>query len=166
MILRKPSWRELVMLRAIADYQFGWPAGDYLVPDNVVVAVSPSTRRIREIHGEEGLLAVLRAHDYMYSLSLHGAQRLLKGFKPPRLRAIVKTSSLDVILRRKSVYASDIVEVDEELRVGDEVVVVNEEDKLVGVGRLRLSPVEISCGCRGEAIRLRKVLRETGVATS
>ena len=159
MRLRKPSPWELLMLRGIANYQFGWPAGDVLIGDDVVVGISPATRRIREVYGDEGLLAVLRAHDYLFSLSLLGAERLRAAFEPPRLRAIV---SRDWAGRGvKSVSCSDVVDVDPELFAGEEVIVVSEDDSLVGVGRLRMSPVEIrERQCRGEAVRLRKLVRQ------
>ncbi len=155
MRLRRPTPREVEVLRGIANYQFGWPAGEALITDEVTVGVSPATRRIREIYGDEGLLAVLRAHDYFYSLSLAGAARLLRVFPRPRLRAVVKTP-----IASKSIGCSMVVDVDPMLYAGEEVIVVDEHDSLLGVGRLRLAPSEIrEPFCRGEAVRLRKLAR-------
>ncbi|ABM80335.1 PUA domain-containing protein [Hyperthermus butylicus] len=155
MIIRRARPEEVVRLRAIADYQFGFPAGDLLIPDNVVVGVSPATRRIREIYGEEGLLAVLRAHDYLYSLSLLGAKRLL-ALPEPRLRARLRVETPP----SKSINCRIIETIDHDLRPGDEVIVLNSSGELVGVGRLRLSPTEIlENECWGEAIRLRKTVK-------
>lgn len=155
MRVRKPTPREVEVLRGIANYQFGWPAGDALITDEVTVGVSPATRRIREVYGEEGLLAVLRAHDYFYSLSLAGAARLLRVFPRPRLRVVVEAPLIS-----KSVDCSKVIEVDPMLYAGEEVIVVDEDDSLLGVGRLRLAPSEIGESfCRGEAVRLRKLAR-------
>jgi len=155
--LRRAKIEEIEALRGIANYQFGWPAGEALVDDDAVVGISPSTRRIREVYGREGLVAVLRAHDYFFSLSLNGARRLLRVFRSPRLRAIVEPERL----LTKSVPCGAVLEVDEGLYAGEEVIVVSSEDALLGVGRLRLSPIEIKEGvCRGEAIRLRRVVGE------
>lgn len=154
MRLRKPRPEEIRILRGIANYQFGWPAGEVLIGDDAVVGVSPATRRIRELYGSEGLLAVLRAHDYFFSLSLLGAKRLMSIFRPPRLRAIVSSPP-----RSKSVPCGLIVGVDESLYAGEEVILVDNEDNLLGVGRLRLSPAEIREDfCVGEAVRLRKLV--------
>ena len=157
MKLRKPSEGEILRLKAIADYQFGWPAGDLLFPheDQIVVGVSPSTRRIREVYDSEGLIAVLRAHDYYYSLSLLGADRLRKGFPPPRLRVVVKS----LREKTKTIFTHDIIEVDTNLKAGDEVIIVDPEDRLLGVGRLRLSPADILSKVSGEAVRVRKLVR-------
>ncbi|AEM37968.1 PUA domain containing protein [Pyrolobus fumarii 1A] len=156
MKLRRASRWEIVRLRAIADYQFGLGAGECLVPDDAIVGVSPNTLRIREVYGGEGvLLATLRASDYFFSLSIEGAKRLLSCFPRPRLRVVVDPSRVP----HKSVPTEAILDVDEELRAGDEVIVVDLGDSLVGVGRLRLSPLEIKSGVRGEAVRLRKKVR-------
>lgn len=155
MRIRKPTPREVEVLRGIANYQFGWPAGDALITEEVTVGVSPATRRIREVYGEEGLLAVLRAHDYFYSLSLAGAARLLRVFPRPRLRVVVEKPPAS-----KSIECGQVLEVDPLLYAGEEVIVVDANDTLLGVGRLRLAPSEIGEPfCRGEAVRLRKLAR-------
>lgn len=155
MRVRRPSPSELRALRGIADYQFGAPAGQLLVGDDVLVGVSPSTRRIREVYGPEGLVAVLRAHDYFFSLTLHGAARLLK-LPWPRLRVVV-----DGPLESKSVRCRRVLTLDTSRYAGEEVIVVDKRDRLLGVGRLRLAPVEIlERGCVSEAVRLRKLVRE------
>jgi len=155
--LRKPSESEILRLKAIADYQFGWPAGDFLFPheNQIIVGVSPATRRIREVYDSEGLIAVLRAHDYYYSLSLLGADRLRRGFPPPRLRVVVKA----LREKMKTIFAHDIIDVDINFRAGDEVIIVDTEDRLLGVGRLRLSPADILSKVSGEAVRVRKLVR-------
>lgn len=157
MKLRKPSKNEVLRLKAIADYQFGWPAGDFLFPheNQIIVGVSPATRRIREVYDSEGLIAVLRAHDYYYSLSLLGADRLRRGFPPPRLRVVVETPHG----KMKTISSHNIIGVDASLRAGDEVIIVDVEDRLLGVGRLRLSPADILSRVSGEAVRVRKLVR-------
>ncbi len=153
MKFRRASEWEVRRLRVIADYQFGWGAGECLIPDGVVVGVSPNTLRVREVRSPEGvLLATLRASDYFYSLSLEGARRLLSCFERPRLRVIVDPSRV----RHKSIPSSAVLNVDDALRAGDEAIVVDGSDSLIGVGRLRLSPLEIKAGVAGEAVRLRK----------
>ncbi|BES82550.1 PUA domain-containing protein [Pyrodictium abyssi] len=159
MILRPATREEIDRLRGIADYQFGYPAGDLLIPEDAVVGVSPGTRRIREVYGEEGLLAVIRAHDYLFSLSVNGALRLLK-LPEPRLRAWIATNGAEEL--RKSIPCWMVKRLDPELLAGDEVIVLNENGLLIGVGRLRLAPEEIlEEGCWGEAIRIRKFAEQS-----
>ncbi len=154
MKLRRATREEIERLRAIADYQFGPSAGECLIPDGAIVGVSPNTLRIREVYEAEGrLIATLRAHDYLYSLNILGALKLLKCFEKPALRAVVDPQRVE---KAKSIPSHAILEIDERLRAGDEVIVVDAEDNLLGVGRLRLSPLEIKARVYGEAIRLRK----------
>jgi uncharacterized protein with predicted RNA binding PUA domain len=155
LIVRRPLHYELARLKLIADYQFGEGAGECLLGvEEVLVGVSPATRRIREVYiPGQGLYLVLRANDYLFTLSLTAAQRLKQCFPPPRLRVVVDSAKL----AKKSVPCNAVVDVDSSLRPGDEVIVVDQNDGLVGVGRLRL-PVDIirAPNCRGEAVRLRK----------
>ncbi len=153
LILRKAKPWEIERLRAIADYQFGYPAGDALVANDAIVGVSPSTRRIREVYDSSGgLIAVLRASDYLFSLSLLGAEKLLQVFTMPRHRVIIGAYN-----GLKSVPCNVVKDVDPLLRPGDEVVVVDQHDNIIGVGRLRLPvPLILNRGCIGEAVRLRK----------
>ncbi|MET1101248.1 MAG: PUA domain-containing protein [Pyrodictiaceae archaeon] len=153
MRIRRPSASELKMLRGIADYQFGYPAGNVLITDDVLVGVSPATGRIREVYREgAGLFLVLRAHDYRFSLTIPAARMLLKAFRKPRLRAVIEPSMSPY----KSVPCRAVLELDHRLEPGDEVIVVDSKDSIIGVGRLRLSPREIlEPWCRGEAIRIR-----------
>ncbi|OWJ54710.1 PUA domain-containing protein [Pyrodictium delaneyi] len=154
MIVRPATQEEIDRLKGIADYQFGYPAGDLLIPDDVVVGISPGTRRIREVYGKEGLLAVIRAHDYLFSLSINGARRLLR-LPEPRLRAWISVPGIESL--RKSIPCTMIKRIDTNLLAGDEVIVLNEDGILIGVGRLRLAPTEVlEEGCWGEAIRIRK----------
>ncbi len=154
--LRRAERWEVERLRVIADYQFGLGAGACLIPDDALLGISPNTLRVREVRDGEGrLLATLRANDYFYSLSLEGARRLLECFEPPRLRALIDPR----LAPHNSIPSRAVIEVDEGLRAGDEVIVVDERDSLLGVGRLRLSPLEIKAGVYGEAIRLRRRVR-------
>ena len=154
MILRPASREEVERLRAIADYQFGPGVGDCLIPDEVVVGVSPATRRIRNVYVEGvGLYLVLRASDYYFTLSIEAARRLTRCLPPPRHRVVVDPSRL----LHGSVPCGAVKLVDDALRPGDEVVVVNEGDGVLGVGRLRLPPpLIVEPSCRGEAVRLRR----------
>ena len=156
MIYSRPSREEILRLRAIADYQFGSGVGRVLIPDDVIVSKSPNTLRIRHVIIEgEGTVVTLRAQDCLYSLHILGGSRLLEGFDPPRFRVIVSNDVAEHVERGGNVFARHVVDVDPNLRAGGEVVVVDEEDRLLGVGRLRLSPSEIPYFSRGEAVRVR-----------
>ena len=56
----------------------------------------------------------------------------------------------------KSVFSKFVVECDENIRARDEVLIVNEEDKLLAYGKSLLSAVEINNFQTGQAIKTRK----------
>ncbi len=156
MRLRRPTAKELASLRVIADYQFGPPAGRLLIPDNVLVSVSPNTLRIRSLLLEGKIIATLRAQDGLYSLSIEGARLLHRGMPEPRLRVYVDTSVAEYIARGRNAFAKHVVRADPGIRPGDEVLVVDEQDRLLAVGKARFSGVEIPYFKSGEVVRVRK----------
>jgi archaeosine synthase len=80
-------------------------------------------------------------------LSMHGAKRL------ERLgRYIVRIGDF---LPKGSLLAPGVVEADEQIRPGDEVIVVGE--KAFGVGKARMSGWEMAASSRGVAVDLRHI---------
>jgi len=159
LLLSKPTLEILVRLRSIADYQFGKGVGKVLIPDNVLVARSPNTLRIRHVVLEgKGTIATLRASDYLYSLHIIGGMLLKSGYKPPRFRVVIKNDIVDYVRDGGSVFTKHVVDYDPKLRAGSEVIIVDEDDNLIGVGKLRVSPVEIEYLGRGEAVKIRHTI--------
>ncbi len=56
----------------------------------------------------------------------------------------------------RNVFAKHVVEADKELRPQDEVIVVDEEDNLVAVGKAVLSGEEMKVFKHGVAVKVRK----------
>ncbi|OYT62911.1 MAG: pseudouridine synthase [Thermofilum sp. ex4484_15] len=151
---------ELTKLRAIADYQFGRGAGQALFEEGIKVVRSPRTGRIRGVYYKGKLIATIRANDGLIALTIHGAKRLMKVFKPPKLRVVVSKVASKDIAKGRSVFAKHVVNVDPEIRAGEEVIVVNEEDRLLAVGKALLSAKEMMAFKRGVAVKVRKGINE------
>ena len=146
---------ELVKLRA--DYQFGPGAGEGLASRGMRVVVSKRTGKPRYVYDSDGrLLATIRWNDGFLALTLEGARLLKEHLKPPRLRVVVKNDVRDFIKRGRSVFAKHVVRVDPEIRCGDEVMVVDEEDNLLAVGRAMLSSYEMLAFNSGVAVKVRR----------
>ena len=137
--VRLPDLR-LLRYRAHADFYFGPGAGDALLQGKIVV-------RGREIQDEaKKPLASWTINGNMV-LSMQGARRL------ERLgRYIVRIGDF---LPKGSLLAPGVVEADEQIRPGDEVIVVGE--KAFGVGRARMSGWEMAASSRGVAVDLRHI---------
>ncbi|MCE4625313.1 MAG: tRNA-guanine transglycosylase [Desulfurococcales archaeon] len=156
---RRPTEEEVEILRAILDFQFGEGAGEALLPPGSDIEVEVTGKgRIRYVlHSGERILT-LRPNDGLFSLSLEAAERLLHAFPPPRLRVVIR-GDRDLT---GSVLVGDVVDMDPDLRPGDEVIVVDRKDKILAVGRLRLPKAVLEGLDRGEVVRIRKRVKSSG----
>jgi len=152
----KNRYETLARIRAIADYQLGRGAGEALFPNRVRVVFSRRTGRIRHIYLGGRLLATLRPKDGMFSLTLAGAKRLLSGVDPPRLWVRVSNDVASFVADGKSVFAKHVVAADSEIRPEEEVMVLDEDGRLLAVGRAVLTGREMLAFKRGVAVKVRR----------
>ena len=143
-------------LKAIADYQFGWGAGEALFKGNINVEKSKKTGKIRHIYDGKTLIVNMRASDSYLVLSKEGARRLHAACEYPKNRVVVNKDSEPFALDGKSVFSKFVVECDENIRSNDEVLIVNEDDRLLAFGKSLLSAIEIDNFQTGQAIKTRK----------
>jgi predicted RNA-binding protein (TIGR00451 family) len=147
---------ELLKIRSIADYQLGKGTGKALFPDKVNIFLSINTGRIRHIYLDHDLLATLRPTDGMFSLTLAGAKRLIKGAKSPRLWVKVQKDIESFIAQGKSVFAKHVVDADEEIRPQEEVIIIGENNRVLAVGKAVLTGKEMKAFKHGVAVKVRR----------
>lgn len=150
-----PKEENLRRIRYIADYQFGKGAGKILFPDSVRLVISPKTGRVRQIMDGDNRIATIKPASGWLSLGIEGAKRLHKFFPFPRLRVAVLNEVSEFIAAGKNVFAKHVVKVDEEIRAEDEVLVVDEGDRLLATGKAILSAIEMPDLKRGVAVDVR-----------
>ena len=138
--VRLPDLR-LLRYKAHADFYFGPGAGEALLEGKIVV-------RGREIQDEAKKPLASWTINGSMALSMEGAKRLEQLG-----RYIVRIGDF---LPRGSLLAPGVVEADEQIRPGDEVIVVGE--KAFGVGRARMSGWEMVASTRGVAVDLRHIV--------
>lgn len=126
--------------RAVADYYFGSGAGDLLLAGRVKV-------KGREIQNEKGKPLVMITPNGTIALSPEGARRLL-----PLGNYIV---AIGDFLPKGSLLAPGVIEADEQIRPGDEVIIRGE--KAFGVGRAKMSGWEMVESKRGVAVELKQI---------
>jgi len=141
--------------RCIANYQFDLPLGHLLFSDDCTAEVSKRTGNLRRILQGSTVLATIRANDGRIVLTMAGAQRLHQLTPFPRLRVVVKQEVTPFISEGRSVFAKHVENVDQQLRAGDEALIVNEKDALLAVGKAHLSPQEMLDLSRGVAVKTR-----------
>jgi archaeosine synthase len=136
---RLPDLR-LLRYRAHADYYFGEGAGDLLLQGKIIV-------KGREIQDEKKRSLAATTPSGTIALSLAGAARL-----EALGRYIVKIGDF---LPKGSLLAPGVVDADEQIRPGDEVIIVGE--KAFGIGRAKMSGWEMKASRRGVAVEIRHI---------
>ncbi|MBN1235002.1 MAG: pseudouridine synthase [Methanotrichaceae archaeon] len=141
--------------RIIADYQFGRGAGNALFPDDTTYSLS-KTRRLRYLYSGTERIATVRANDNLLTLSMLGASRIHALFLSPRLRVVASEDAAPFIAKGGNLFAKHVVGVDEEIRAGEEVLIVDCQDRLLATGTTVLAPEEMLQIKRGLAVQARK----------
>ena len=147
-------------VKAIADYQFGVGAGDAIFKGNINIEKSKKTGKIRHIYDGTVLLVNMRASDSFLILSKEGAKRLHNAMPYPQNRVVVNEDSEPFALEGKSVFCKFVTDCDDSLRSNDEVLIVNEEDKLLAYGKTLLGACEIKEFMTGQAVKTRKGMKK------
>lgn len=147
-------------LKSIADYQFGVGADEALFTGNINIEKSKKTGKIRHVYDEKVLIVNMRASDSYLILSKEGAKRLHNKMPYPLNRVVVNKDSEPFALDGKSVFCKFVLDCDNDIRSRDEVLIVNEEDKLLAYGKSLLSACEIKEFENGQAIKTRKGMKK------
>lgn len=143
------------MLRELADFQFYPGAGVFLFPNGISIKRSKYLGRPKGIFLDGSLIATLGPKTGLLILTRRGGELLKKGIPPPGLRVIVNKVAGGKVRSGMSVFSKFVVDIDPELRVGDEVLVTDENDELIATGRLMLAPHEVKFFKRGVAVKVR-----------
>ena len=150
----KPRLHELRRIRVVANYQFGRGAAKAF-PKTIMITRSPNTHRIRHIYHDQDLLATYRPKDGLLALSIPGGLALLNTFKPPKLRVRVVPGVEEFIKKGGNVFCKHIQDVDPDLRPAEEVLVVDQKDRLLAVGRSFLNAREMLSFKVGIGVKVR-----------
>ncbi|MBP1357660.1 MAG: pseudouridine synthase [Sulfolobus sp.] len=149
----------------MAEYQFDSDISECLFSyfPFYFISYSNATHRIRYIYisynknkGSYELYLVLRAQDNLFSLTLVSGNVIKRCSNPPRFRVVVLNEVADFIRKGRNVFARHVINVDKELRAGDEVIVTDENDNLLAVGKMKLSGEEILTYKKGVAVEVKK----------
>ena len=148
-------------VRMIADYQLGRGVGIKLFPDDIEIQLSPRTGRIRYINLNGERLATLRPTDGLLSLSVKAAQTITEKIPEAKCFVTVKNDVVEYIAKGGDIFAVHVVAVDAEIGAKDEVVAVDENRKVLAVGRTQLSSSEIRAFKTGVAVKTRHGANES-----
>jgi archaeosine synthase len=136
-------------LRATADFQFGRGTGQLLIPEGANLRGKLFHLVVCELEGVQ--LCSFVGKNGLLSLTLEGGEILQKTG-----RYWVRFDGRRI--RGGSLFAVGISDADPFIRPGDEVVVVNGDEEVVGVGKSEMSGREMCAFDNGRAISLRHTL--------
>jgi uncharacterized protein with predicted RNA binding PUA domain len=145
----------LSRIRSIADYQFGKGVGVRLFPENVNIVYSKTTGRIRYLNLNGKRLATLRPTDGLLSLSITAARLVAENAAFARCFVTVQKDVSKFVADGGDVFAAHVVKADDAIRAKDEVIVVDEDNRVLAVGRALLSSAEMKAFKTGVAVKVR-----------
>ena len=144
----------LSRVRMIADYQFGKGTGKELFPEGSTFQLS-RTKRVRQVLHSAKRIATARAKDGFFTLSIEGASVIHKLLSGKKLRVVVSDDAAPFVEAGKTAFAKHVIDIDPELRAGEEVLITDKNDRLLATGQLLLSPAEIRDLDSGAAVDVR-----------
>ncbi|WNY26356.1 archaeosine synthase subunit alpha [Methanolapillus ohkumae] len=142
LLKRNPNEEKWDQARAIIRYQFG-PIGDTLFSKETVIKGNfPKF----QIFDQNEQLATLVPQFGQFAISLAGAQKIIQS---PNY-AGQYTVRIDNFLPKGSLLAPGIIDADENIRVGDDVIILGEN--AIGVGKAKMTGKEMKISTKGVAV--------------
>jgi len=139
--------------------QYGQGVASKLIPKNKVILLNPIPDLDRS---DEVILdgQILGLHRFRLDLlswefipKLEGARRLV--LLTSKKRVIIDNQAAREVVKGANVMAPGVVEADQDIAIGDPVLVVDQEDHLVATGTARMTGKEMRNRKRGLAVRRR-----------
>ncbi len=142
-------------LRAVFSHQWALKNTDLLEHPDTQIVFSRSTGKIRYIqHGDAVLFTVVPTTGLM-TPTVAGGHALLQAGIDERYRVIIDADAVPFVAAGRSVLAKFVRQVSPDLRHGEEVLVLDSDSRLIGVGRANLSGREMRAFKRGVAVSVR-----------
>ncbi|MHA1266784.1 MAG: PUA domain-containing protein [Candidatus Helarchaeota archaeon] len=153
-----PSEHQRELLKQKIRYQFSLTSTelDQFVPADLIFEVSKKTGRLRLIYEGDTLWGMIRPNDGFFLFSPLSAKTLIRIVPSPRLRVVVQSAVAEFIRKGKNVFAKHTVDCDPSLPPYSEIIVVDEEDNPLAIGKLLLTKDEMLSFNIGVAVKVRK----------
>jgi archaeosine synthase len=137
--------QKIEALTAFARFQFG-DAGETLLSGSQIKGRYPNLRILK---GEEQM-GMLVGERGLISLTLNGGKILAKSHS--------YWVNIDDFTPKGSIFAVGVLDADPQIRIGDDVVVLR-DGELMGVGVAQMNPHEMKESNKGEAVRIRHLVK-------
>ncbi len=158
MIRITPSLFYIEYLKRRLLYQFALEEEtlNKFIPSNIQIEISKKTKKIRFIYLEEKMWGMIRPHDGFFLFTPDSAKFLIKTTQYPKLRVVVLPEISEFIQAGRNVFAKHVVDCDPNLIPFSEIIVVDESDVPLALGKALLNREEMLAFNEGVAVRVRK----------
>jgi predicted RNA-binding protein (TIGR00451 family) len=144
------------------DYIFGTGTAKGVDFSKISFLHSKKTGRIKQLEDPrtKKVLFTFRPNGTI-APSVAGASMLLSNKRNLKARWVitVMTAISEIVSNGKTVFCKHVVHVDDTLRPGEDVVVVNEEKEILAVGRSVIDGFSMKQFKRGQAVKVREGIR-------
>ncbi|MHA1651479.1 MAG: PUA domain-containing protein [Candidatus Helarchaeota archaeon] len=153
-----PSSLDRLRIKQIVSYQYvlTQEEADQFIPDDIQVEYSKKTKKIRYIYLKHRLWGIIRPNDGFFLLTPASAEFLIQLLPFPRLRVVVQSDVSEFLRKGGNVFAKHVVEADPLIIPYSEVIMVDEDDIPVAIGKAYLTREEMLSFQRGVAVKVRK----------
>lgn len=141
------------------DYLFGKGVSTSLPIDKLEVTRSRRTGKIRTVTFNERVLATFRP-DGGLALTIYGAEFLVKNPVFIQNCVVVERGVEEFIASGKSVFAKHVAQCGGRIRPGAEAVVLDEDGKVIAVGKAVLSARMMRSFKVGVAVKVREGVKK------
>ncbi len=148
----------------LAEAQWGEGAGDVIfgVHRPLMINPCPAPDRLDELIGDGEVLGSIsfrtEALDHFLILRRGGGEHLISsGFKPSKGFVVADDGAVPFLLEKANLLSPGIGRCHEEVRVGDEVLILTEDGEVLGCGNARKSASDM-CGTKGMGVKVRWVI--------
>jgi len=158
--INKSKSRILKKIHAILKFQFETDVFEKILNiNNIKIDFSRNTGNMKYIYIEKERILSYKPTTGMFTLSIGGAKLLHSHSSNTNHRVIISSEVEDFIRQGKSVFSHHVIQIEENLRIGSEVLVVNEQDDLVAIGKLSIPPSYAGLSV-GQAVAVRKGIQK------
>jgi phosphoadenosine phosphosulfate reductase len=150
---------DLELIRELIDQQFGEGNSAVVLPNDKVVVLNsaPSDDRMDELITDGIVVGVLRfvMHEMTYRFlpRMRAAKYMGLGIKTSWV--VIDEGAVQPVLKSSNVLGPGVIEADNGIRSGDEVVVLTLDRKPLAVGTARMSGENMNKQERGVAVKVR-----------
>jgi len=152
----------LTSLREKAKYQYNLTDDQVnsIFTHECVMKLSKKTKRIREIERNGKLIFMLRPNDGFLISQIEGARLLLKYSPFPNNRVVMYSDYSEMVSEGRNLFAKHVKTLDAQIKTGSEVIIVNENDELVAIGKSVLNHKEMLDSNYGIGVKVRRGIKK------